>query len=954
MFKEIRRTPMPQYNGVGIFYVHDRTGMEAFHLKNDSTELCGDFIFSTPSEDSTGCAHILEHTVLCGSGRYPVKDPFSQMMVSSPNTFLNAMTYTDKTMYPFASPLKKDFDILFSVYADAVFNPLLRRESFNQEGIRYFGETFDGVVYNEMTGADSSEDSILDNAIAAKLFEGTAAQHDSGGDPHFIPDLTYEEYLARYRKWYSPSNCMFYLYGDLDAQEYFSILEERYLGEDNLKKWDNVKIIPSPDRYKLKYNSPQKNSASCPNKTAASAVLTWLTGPSTDPLEVMTLSILTDILLGTPRAPLYREITRSELGQDLNPNSGMGAHTPYMTFTVGFTGCAQENKAGVEAFLLDTLKKIADTGLNKDEVEAAIRRTDFRLREVGSAGMPYGLRIALNMAKFWARGVAPESAMDERALLEKIRKAVSEGPYFENFIRRCLLENPVRLFTVTDYDPEYGDKLKSYLNEKFNRKMSQIDKSLFGEQSKAFDEFINRQDSEEDLAKIDRISLADMPEKIPEYKIDTEVSDCSVFAGIPKFTNSIVYLDMAFRADFLNREELEILPVLIKILHMCGTSKENYIETGKKLRLLTGDFSVFYTPGSKYDGSFTSFISVRVKALSEYFSQAADLVREILTDADLSDISRIKDSLTELVTSIEQGYPYSAHSYALMYAASSFSPVMLANDISMGTRAWISFNRMKKLDENGLKDLSVRLTNLRDKLFCRQGATFVVCCDDNEVESNVSLLKKNIKLYPQGDKVRTPYKPEVNADDAKVHQVLTLSSGPAFNARALSLSFENDDDLVDDLLLCAILSNGWLWTQVRGKGGAYGVFNNVDPQERIYGALSYRDPSVESTFDAFRMSLDQLPGSEDIEHTVVTIIGRELRPVNPNVYCSEAMRHYLFGMTDEDYLKRRKRLLCVTPEDLKRAAKRIACAMDSFCADATVCSADTARTINGKVTELPV
>ena len=953
MFKEVSRTVMPQYDGDGIMYVHDRTGMEVFHLKNKSTELCGDFIFSTPSEDSTGCAHILEHTVLCGSERYPVKDPFSQLIISSPNTFLNAMTYTDKTMYPFASPLKKDFDILFSVYADAVFAPLLRRQSFNQEGIRYFESGFDGVVFNEMRGANSSEDSLLENAVTEKLFEGTAAAYDSGGDPKCIPDLTYEEYLKRYRKWYSPSNCRLYLYGDLDAQYYMSVIEERYLGEENLKKWDNKKIIPSPDKYTIKYKTPQRNSVVCPSNTASSAVLSWLVGPSDNPLEVLSLSILVDILLGTPGAPLYKAITESDLGEDLHTNSGMSAHSPYLTFTVGFTGFNKAKIDEVEPFLLKSLSSIAENGLDKDEVEAALRRQEFRLKEIQGSSYPYGLRIAFSMAKFWARGVDPASCMDENALLDIIKDKVSKEPYFENCIKRYFLDNNRRLFTTSSCDPDYDKKLSEFLSSKFQKTVEASDSESLAKYKKDYETFISTNDSPEALSCIQRIRLSDMPDKCPSYAVKKRNIGNLTVTPIPMFTNSIVYLQMTFNTDFLTVEDLEILPILIRLLQMCGTSKEDYVQIGKKTRLLTGDLTVQHNCGTRSDGKIVSFVSVKTKALQEYYSEAVDLIKDIITDADLSDTSRIKDCITDLFTMTEQNYPYSANYYANLYAGSSVSPVFLANDYVFGTRLWLNIKKFKSLDKNGLKDLSVRLTNLRDSIFGQKDITVMTCCSEDVIEENINTVVKSINTYPKYNKVRKPYKLEILSKASSEYNVLTLSSGPSFNARVVDLSTEDDHALVEDMLLASILANGWLWSTVRGKNGAYGVESHVEMQEKLYFCSSYRDPLVKDTFNAYRESLGQGVSKDEIEFAAVSILGRELRPMTPLMYSNEAFRRFMYNMTDQAYETRRKQLFTTTPEDLKKAADRVAHLMDKDHTDVTVCSRRNAGKLDGNVIELP-
>lgn len=262
MFDLVRRTHFGEYDGEGLLYVHRGTGMEVFHIRNNDSELCANFMFSTPSQDDKGVAHILEHTVLCGSRMFPVKDPFSLALQSSPNTFLNAVTFCDKTMFPLASPLKKDFDNLFDIYADAVFAPLLRRESFLQEGVRCFGGRFDGVVFNEMCGARSTEESMVQTYSTRFLYEGTPCQFDSGGDPLAIIDLGYDEYRERYAKWYSPSNCRLFLFGDMDTSEYLEKLETRYL----CKAEKGCKIIPKSEYYEQKHIKPFRKRVGCPSK----------------------------------------------------------------------------------------------------------------------------------------------------------------------------------------------------------------------------------------------------------------------------------------------------------------------------------------------------------------------------------------------------------------------------------------------------------------------------------------------------------------------------------------------------------------------------------------------------------------------------------------------------------------------------------------------------------------
>ncbi len=945
MFNEIRRTVMKSYDGEGIYYVHDLTGMEVFHLKNKSTELCGAFTFATPSEDSKGVAHILEHTVLCGSGRYPVKDPFSQLINSSPNTFLNAMTFTDKTMYPFASPLKKDFDILFNVYADAVFNPLLRKESFEQEGVRFFDKGVDGVVFNEMRGADNSEESIVSNAVNEAVFGGTPASFNSGGDPLCIADLTYEEYLARYRKWYSPANCRLFLYGDLDAAQYMEELEKLYLGEENLKRWNNEKIIPSPEKYKLNFNSPIRKTALCPSKTASGALVTWVTGPADDPFAVLALSILTDILLGNPGAPLYREIVQSGLGEDLNPLSGLDYYSPLLTFSAGFTGADKEKTGAIESFIVKTLHNIASEGIDPVEVEAAMRRQEFRLMEIQGAGLPYGINLAMKCANYWTRGLAPEPGLDDAALFERLKAEVANGRYFENLIEKLLVTNPCRCYTTSSYDPDFEKNLQARLDEKFASFRKAADSVALEKDRTDFENFINSEDSPEALASIEKIGRDDLPEQIRPFAMECDKSGDFEIRKACLFTNSVVYADMAFPTDGLTERQWKILPLLIRMLHMCGTSDMDYTELAKQMRMVTGDFYVSHTCALLPDGRTASYVTVRAKALRRWFPRAAELVMHLLSDADLRDVSRIKDSLTDLITGIEQNYQYSANSFASMYAASSMSEPMLITDTVSGTRSWLNMKSLKKLDSKGLEKLGNELSELAAQIFRRSSMIMGLGCSEDMMAECVNIVREKSCSLKEGKLVRSPDLVPDGVNGNSKFDLLILSSGPAFNSRVFDLSGETEEDLVADMLFASVTGNTWLWNEIRAKGGAYGAESHVHMNDRLYVLSTYRDPSVSSTYKVFEDISGCSISAAELDSTVVTVIGRELKPLAPSSYCSEAFRRSLFLMTDQRYLERRKILLSLTVEDLQRAGRRLGKLMAQKHADASVCGARLADEI---------
>ncbi len=954
MFELIRETGMPEYNGSSFYYVHRETGMEVFHIRNNDVERCCAFIFNTPSEDSKGVAHILEHTVLSGSRRFPVKDPFSQVLLSSPNTFLNAITFTDKTMYPFASPLKKDFDILFDIYSDAVFDPLLRKQSFYQEGIRSFEGRFDGVVFNEMCGGRSTEDSVVQANLTREMFRGTPYEFDSGGDPHDIPDLTYDEYLARYRKWYSPSNCRLFLFGDLDATEYLDKLEQRYL-KDRKK---GTKIIPKSEDYLQKQLKPMRVKVSCPAGDSRSVVLTWLTSCGSEPLEVLTASVLVDILLGNPGAPLYKAIMESGLGEDLNPLSGTDVDSPVLTFSAGFSHAKKGKEDEIEAFLLDQIRTYVRDGLPEDAVKAAIKRLEFKIQEIPGDGLPFGIATCLKAARCWMRGKDPELGVQNIKRLERLKAKVAEGRYFENWMQRYLLDNERRCLLTVESDDRYDESFQEALNEKLKRQAPPSEEDRL-----SYERFVNTPDSQEALATIERITRADLPKTIAKYRNNLHVLPSgSRLYTYNVFTRGIVYFSLAFDTRALEEEDKRLLPLLVRSMQMCGTGRLDFTQLSTQIKMLTGSFFMYPSAGADNHHRPVSLVIVKSKMLRSDLPEALDLIAELLTDPDFSDHSRLKASLSDMITEFESGYTYSGNSYAVMNASSVFSATARESEINMGTEQWLYLSSLKRDLEEGKtswKGLSASLTKLWEKVFTQRAMKVHVGSEmkDDEVIQLITAFADKFKV---GKFVRTSsfyrgYTSPNPAGTVERPMVYTVPSGPAFNALAVHFVRRTEKDYVASALLASVLSSGYLWNTVRGVIGAYGVESHVDGMEDLFVFSSYRDPGVGKTFKAFREALSQKLDEDEIEYAIVTIIGREIRPLSPQSKSSEAFRRMLYGMGSGLYMRRRKLLLGMTRSDLESVAREISSRMEDSCSVTVVCGTDMAKKLKSmKSIALPV
>ncbi len=934
MFDLIRTTPMKEYNGTAYFYRHDRTGMEVLFIKNDSSEMTCAFTFATPSQDSKGLAHIIEHTVLSGSGRFPVKDPFTEIYNSSPNTFLNAMTFYDKTMYPFSSPLKKDFDIIFDIYSDAVFNPLLRRESFEQEGVRFFNGKVDGVVFNEMRGARSTEDSVVAAYSINKLFNGTGYEHDSGGNPEFIADLTYEEFIQRYRLWYSPANCRLFFFGNIEIQQYLDCIETRYLGPENDSRWVGKKIYTKPSDLVLPDVEDERDVRFCSSQNANSVVMTWLTNASDDPYECLTASILTDILLGNPGAPLYKAITESDLGDDLNSNCGMDGEYPFIPFTVGFVDAKPDKEDEIEKFIISALKEIVNKGLEPDAIDAALKRQAFKIREIKGTNEPYGLMVAMRAARYWLRGTEPEKGLDNLSGLERLKTECKGSKYFENWIRKNLIDNHRRCLLTVKEDKDCENRLQKILDEKCRKMERLIGLEKLKEYQKDFELFCVSEDSEEELSKIPRITRNDLPDRIPKLDLEEVTLDGVPVKTMKIFTRGICYINLAFDVTFLNEEEKKLLTLLIRFMQMSGTKKHDYSKLGTLVKKYTGDFNMIYCCASKTDGNPLSVVFVRTRALEEDVGNAFDITREILLETDFSDEKRIRSSLIDIITDIESDYLDSANAFATIHACSSLSAIDKEADITMGTQSYLYLKEL--LDSE--KKLGPVLKDLHDRVFGKNRLTMQLGCEEEYLEKNITTSSVFIQSFPLvKEESSSDFYDRYNRPEYKNTRIL-VSSGPAYNALAFRVNCDSQSELAGISLFCSIVSGNFLFDEIRSKNGAYGAECHLDLQEKILSMSSYRDPQIQNTLKIFKEALSYRISEKELDSTVVTIIGKELKPMIPKAMCFEAFRRSLYGMSDDLYLRRRKVILSMTLEKLAEIARKLREDIERGCSCSSVCS----------------
>ncbi len=927
VFSLVRKTEMPFYNGVGYLYRHEKTGMEVFCLENDSAELAAAFAFATPSEDSTGLAHILEHTVLNGSGRYPVKDPFIRLVNSSPNTFLNAMTFSDKTVYPFASPLKKDFDNIFDIYADAVFNPLLRRESFEQEGVRFFDGKADGVVFNEMCGARSSEDSAVSFYCVNKLLQNTPYKYDSGGEPLNIADLRYEDYLERYKKWYSPANCRLFLFGALKAEEYLEKLEERYLRDEYFSNWSGKRFVNSPSLYFLKYNTdlgikkPMRDMVYCGTKDAYSVVLTFLTVPSDDPFSVLKMSVLTDLMLEDPGAPLRKAITESDLGRDLHSVSGIDGDYPLVGFTVGFVGAKPGAEDEIEAFLLKKLEEIYEEGFTEAAIEGAIKRLSFKLREIQGDGRPVGVSLAIRLFRYWMKGVDPEIALEQEGLLERLKAEIKKGGFFENLIKKHLLDNPVRCLLTVKEDPEYKITLENKLHEKYSAYVSSMDEKTLEKQKKDYLDFINTEDSKENLSKLPCIKLSDLPDSMYEFDTLPVEKNGVTLHVLKRNTHKICYLNFAFDTTSFSEKEKKLMGLLSNVIYMADTKKHSFVEIGNLIKKYFG--ALYYLPfsGVNKSGKCASHYAVRAKMLNEDIEPALDLLNEILTLSVVTQKDKIKTALTEEVTGAESVMLDFGNFFVSAEAGGAISPIMKERTFSgLGIGSYFYYKELLNNFDEVSSELASDLEALRIKLFNRAILTTTLVAEEDFLENAADAVSRFVNGLPLriNEKTKSFYESfEENAAEEKKKRLFLVSTGPSYNSLCFSIKDFSGKERNIASLFADVTNGAYVIDMIRGKNAAYGASFCYDSSSKMMIYYSYRDPKIDSTFEVFENALDYEVSEEELEKTLITYLGRGLKPPTPEMSVGIASMRLLTGETDEVASRRRREMSLLKVKDLE-------------------------------------
>ena len=927
----------------GFILRHKKSGARIAILSNNDDNKVFYIGFRTPPEDETGVPHIIEHTTLCGSKKFPVKDPFIELAKGSLNTFLNAMTYPDKTVYPVASCNDQDFKNLMDVYLDAVFNPNITKyeEIFKQEGWHYELTGRDdelkinGVVYNEMKGAYSSPDEVLSSQIYRSLFPDNTYSKDSGGNPEYIPKLTYEAYLDFYHKYYHPSNSYIYLYGDMDVVERLEWLDKEYLSLYDYKKvnseinkqpaFDEIKNVEA--QYSITMDDTQEN------KTYLS--YNRVVGDTLDEMLYQAFDVLDYALVSSPGAPVKQALIDAGIGDDVYGSYDAGILQPVFSFVAKNANASQADE--FESIIESTLKEVVKTGINKEALLAGINSSEFKFREADFGQFPKGLLFGLNCLDSWLfDDMKPFIHLECLGTFAKLRKAV-DTDYFEKLIQEYLLDN-THGSSVT-VKPKRG--LGNEREEALAKELSDYKASLSDEEIKKLIEdtehlkkYQEEPSSDEDLRKLPMLTRADMKKNaMPFSNIEDELLDVKVVRHDIE-SNGIDYISFLFDAGDFAQSELGYLGFFTNALGLVSTEKYSYTDLANATNIYTGGISTGTAshPDIKDRNNFVFKFEVKLKVLEKNLDKALELMEQMLLSSDFTDTKRLGELVAQIKARLQANLSSSGHLVAAMRSMSSFSRYALYQDELKGIAFYRSICRIEKELSESPKSVSDKLAAIAKKLFARN-RMLISFTGNNEAYGNAKpSLEKVIAGFNKMSAVGN--QAEVHFNTAK--EAFIDASQIQYVAKTGDFICEGYEYTGALRLLRIILSYDYLWINVRVKGGAYGCMNTFLRSGESY-FVSYRDPNLSDTLDVYDRIPEYIksfsPDERDMTKYIIGTFSALDTPMNPEAKGSRSLSAYLEGITYEQIQKERNEILNAQPEDIRRLADLVEAVLkkDSIC-----------------------
>ena len=918
-FKLIRELELNEIEGTLYEFIHEKTNAKTIWLKRADENKTFSIAFKTTPTDDTGVFHILEHSVLNGSKRYPVKEPFVDLLKGSLQTFLNAMTFPDKTVYPVSSRNNQDFINLMRVYLDAVFYPLAIQSPnvFYQEGWHYElndtneTPTYKGVVFNEMKGAYSSADSIRSRLVMNRLFPDNCYGNESGGDPDYITDLSYEQFVSAHDKYYSPSNSYIFLDGDMDIDNILQIINDEYLS--NFSKNDEEIVIARQEPVVAeKVIKEYEVAPDSPLTKKAQIAKAYVIGNFDEHEKISAFSLITSILCNNNESLLKKAILEKGLAEDIYFGIQDGILQPYVEIDVINTDLEKEDE--INEVITDVLNKVIKEGINKEELEAYLNQAEFKAKEREFGGAPKGLVFNLSALDSWLYGGKPEKSLCYDNLFTSLREKMNTS-YYEDLIEEFILNSKhsatVLLKPSNTLGQQKAEKEKAKLDQ-YNKTLSDEDRKELVRMNEQLIKWQNTPDTPEQKATLPYLHLSDLNDKITAYPLDVDKHEGNTLLKHSQDTNGISYTTLYVNTNDLELTDYTILGQLVSLYGKLRTRKYDLVTLNRLMKSILGDFSVVFSNTVSKDNDLRNMVIVSYSCLKRNNREATELVKEILYNTDFNDIDSIKDILKQSVFAMEQAFIAAGHAIAITRVGAYSSPSATIAGYHVGYEA---YTYLKNLDEH-FDELGTsfckQLTALKEKMLIKERYTLSIAPDDNN--DIVELLLKDApsgvvnevsKIEPLGHK----------------REGLIIPSNVSFAAKALAI--EDDIEKIGTMsVISNILSLDYLWSEIRVKGGAYGCGQRTSTTKNIT-FYSYRDPDPNNSLKVFTDTVDYLKNfvenNENIENYIIGTTGE----YDPLLSTKQAIKvsdmEYLADITQEFKQNIYTQILTTTINDIKNS-----------------------------------
>jgi len=907
-----------------FFYelIHLATHARHIHISRSDMENTFSVAFKTVPTDSTGVAHILEHTVLCGSTKFPLRDPFFSMLKRSLSTFMNAFTASDWTMYPFSTQNQKDFYNLMDVYLDAAFYPIIDELSFKQEGHRLEVEStgadsdlvYKGVVYNEMKGAMSSPDQIMARSLLKSIYPDTTYSNNSGGDPAVIPKLTYTQLKNFHQHHYHPSNAFFYTYGNLPLKPHLTFISNKIL--NHFKKIDPKTEVMSQPRWDTprtvrkaypfsKDENPEKKYQIC---------LAWLTADIKDTFQVLVLNVLEQILLSNAASPLRKALIDSGLGTSLSDGSGYDGENRDTMFCCGLKDTRIDDVSKIEALILNVFKGLVKEGIETELIESALHQIEFHRKEITNTPYPFGLKLFLTFGGSWFHGGHPESILNFNDDVAKLKLKLKKGPYLENCIQHYFLDNPHRVLFILVPDQE----LENRENERVKAKLGTIKENLSPSELDRIREDANAlsklQESLEDVSILPTLDLKDIPPKVicinPTNAFDRTAATC-----YDQSTSDIFYFSAAAGAGSIDPKLLPMVPFFCYAFTKMGTAKRDYMELARLIDRYTGGVGASSQARTKFDEKNSSLplVILSGKCLNYNQKKLFNLIQELTSQFKFSNFDRLKQVLLEYRAALESMVVHNGHRLAISLSSRNFSSTNMLNEIWGGAHQLRTIKALtNQLTKEDLKTCIIQLSQIADTLFHQENLKMALIGDNKSLERAIAAAEDlKSSLAQSGSMGFTP--PLISIENELPREGWSTTTAVSFVAQTFKTVRMNHEDAPSLAVLSKILKSLYLHREIREKGGAYGGFAIYSGEDGLFSFGSYRDPHIVNTLNVYDKVIDFIRSSsysdEDVKEAVLQVCSEIDKPDPPGLAARKAFYRSLIQLSDEERLSFKHKLL---------------------------------------------